>query len=102
MIIIFIINIAQLCYIKFNLKIVLTEFVQTYGIPCRDILSFHLIFQMAVAVNPPEKQQKIQKYQAHCLGSRLSLRCVILHSHLVEACEEAGAPQIRGSWTMPS
>ena len=43
-------NIAQLCYIKFNLTIVLTEFVQTYGIPCRDILSFHLICQMAVAV----------------------------------------------------
>ena len=43
-------NIEQLCYIKFNLTIVLTEFVQTYGIPCMDIMSFHLICQMAVAV----------------------------------------------------
>ena len=33
----------------------------------------------------------------NCLGSRLSLRYMILRSHLVEACEEAGAPQIRGS-----
>ena len=35
--------------IKFNLTIVLTEFVQTYGIPCSYILNFHLICQMAVA-----------------------------------------------------
>ena len=58
-------NIAQLCYIKFNLTIVLTKFVQTYGIPCRDILSFHLICQVTVAVTQPEKQQKIQKHPPH-------------------------------------
>ena len=36
----------------------------------------------------------------NCMGCRLSLQCMILHSHLVETCEEAGhisAPQISGS-----
>ena len=40
-----------------------------------------------------------------CMGSRLSLRCVILRSYLVETCEEAdhiSAPKIRGNWTVSS
>ena len=41
----------------------------------------------------------------NCMGCRLSLQCMILHSHLVETCEEAGqisAPQIKVSWTVSS
>ena len=41
----------------------------------------------------------------NCMGGRLSLQCMILHSHLVETCEEAGqisAPQIKVSWTVSS
>jgi len=41
----------------------------------------------------------------NCIVSRLSLRCVILRSHLVETCEKAchvSAPQIRGCWTVSS
>ena len=61
-------NIALQCLIKFNLTIILTKFMHTYGIPCRDILSLDLFCQMALGVKQPEKEQKIQKYQAHSQG----------------------------------